>query len=340
MKNNLEKLLENKEIIDLTLSYSRISDFDRNGPQALIRKREIDNDGIKHGSLVDDLLTDKLTGSKLYEQKYYLYDGNKPSATLGVLCDIIIKNYNKVPDTNEILKIVKNNKFWSSTKDENLLLAKFNNNEFWNYLKVMFLTQNKKIITTNENINATETVDVLLTHNYSKNLFNNTLENHYQLPFIIKYKNFKIRGILDKFSIDHVNKIVYMDDLKTGAGKAEMFLKSFIDYRYYYQGAIYEKAFDYFCKKFKLKDYVLNPFRFIYIGKSEKIPFIFTFTDKWRNAAIKGFQTKSGYKYSGIDENLDKIYYHWKNNQYDFSKEIYENNGRLILNDDFIEVNE
>lgn len=339
-KNSLDKLLDNEETIDLTLSYSKISDFDRNGPKALITKTEVNNDGVKHGSLVDDLLTDILTGSTIYKDKYYIYDGEKPSATLGTLCDIILKNYEKLPDKNTVLKIVKHNAFWSSTKDETKLIPKFDIPEFWDYLNVMYNVKDKKIITTSEHVNAKEAVNILLTHDYSKHLYNNDNETYYQLPFEIEYRSFKIRGILDRLSIDHKNKIVYMDDLKTGANKGEMFLKSFIDYRYYYQGAIYRMSFDYFCKMFNLKDYTLAPFKFIYLGKTEKIPFIFEFTNKWNEAAINGFTTKSGYKYSGLDENLDKIYFHWKNKIYDFSQEIYENNGCLTLNDDFIEVNE
>jgi len=57
-ENNLNTILNNDEKIDLTLSYSRLSDFDRNGPQALIRKSDIDNQGIKHGSIVNDLLVE------------------------------------------------------------------------------------------------------------------------------------------------------------------------------------------------------------------------------------------------------------------------------------------
>ena len=339
-ENNLEKLLKDEETIDLTLSYSRISDFDRNGPRVLIRRTEESNDGIKHGSLVDDLLTDKLTGSQIYKERYYLYDGNKPTATLGNLCDIILKNYEKIPDTKTVLKIVKHNAFWSTTKDEDKLIAKFDLDEFWDYLDVMYTTVDKKVITTNDDLSAKEAVSILLTHEYSKHLYFNDNENFYQLPFEIFYKNFKIRGILDRLSVDHKNRIVYMDDLKTGSGKAESFLKSFIEYRYYFQGAIYRKAFDYFYKKFNLENYTLAPFKFIYLGKTEKVPFIFTFTDKWNDAAINGFKTKSGYKYSGLDECLDKIYYHWKNEKYEFSKEVYESNGCLSLNDEFIEVNE
>ena len=347
MKNNQEintltTLLNNNEKIDLTLSYSKLSDFDRNGPQSLIRRSEINNKGVKHGSLVNDLLVEKLTDEKIFTNRYYLYDDNKPTATLGELCDIVIHNYEQLPDIEEVLKIIKINDFWSSIVKEDTLIKKFDNSLFWNYLKVQFEVRNtnKVVITSEEHLACLNTVNTLLSHKYSKDIFNNDFENYYELDFSILYKNFTIRGILDIFSIDHVNKKVYMTDLKTGSGKSDSFLKSFIDYRYYYQGALYEKAFDYFCEKFNLVDYTLQPFKFLFIGKGENIPIVFEFTKKWSSAAFNGFTTKSGYTYIGINENIEKIYYHWKNNKYDFSKEIYENNGNILLNDNFIEVNE
>lgn len=339
-ESNLNKLLNNDEEIDLTLSYSRISDFDRNGPRALLQKTALSNEGIKHGSLVDDLLYDKLTNNKTFDEKYFIFQGNKPTASLGELCDIILENYDKLPNKNTILKIVKNNAFWSRTKEDEKLISYFDKSEFWDYLNIMFEVNDRKVITYNEFLLAKESVITLLEHSHSKELFNNNYENHYQLPFEIKYKGFKIKGILDQLSIDHNNKIVYMTDLKTGQSKAENFMKSFIDYRYYFQGCIYLKSFNYFKEQFNLEGYELAPFKFLYIGKNEKIPHIFTFTEKWNNAALKGFTTKSGYKYVGLDENLDKIYFHWKNNIFNISKELYEQNGSLTLNDDFIEVND
>lgn len=339
-KNNLEQILQNNEKIDLTLSYSRLSDFDRNGPQALIRKSDVDNKGIKHGSIVNDLLVEKLTNEPLFSNRYYIYDDNKPTAMLGQLCDIILNNYEKIPDKETVLKIVKNNAFWNNILKEETLIGKFNTNEFWEYLKIQFKIKDKLVITLDEHNSAKNTVNTLLTHKYSKNIFYNDFENYHELPFEIVYNKFTFKGILDIFQIDHKNKKVYMIDLKTGSGKSETFLKSFIDYRYYYQGAIYRMAFEYFCKKFNLVNYTLENFKFLFIGKSENIPIIFEFTEKWNQAAIKGFKTKSGYFYTGINENLEKVYYHWKNNKYDFSKDVYEQNGCLILNDNFIEINE
>ncbi len=338
-ESKLDQLLNNKEIIDLKLSYSRISDFDRNGPKALIRPSNPESDGLKFGSLVDDLLLDTVTGNNICKSLYVVYDDNKPTATLGTLCDIIIDNYDAMPDKNTVLKIVRHNGFWSNIKTDEKLIANFDKDEFWNYVNIKIQTKDKVVVTQKENDDAKECVNLLLNHKHTYHLFNNDFENHYQFKFEYDYKGFTLRGIIDKLSIDHKNKIVYMEDIKTGSSKAEDFTKSFIKYCYYFQESVYTRAFDTICKQLGLQDYTLAPFKFIFIGRGEKVPHIFEISDKWHNAAINGFTTKAGYKYKGLDENLDLIYYHWKNKLYDFSQEVYENNGSLILNDDFIEVN-
>lgn len=338
-ENKLEWLLNDEEVIDLKLSYSRISDFDRNGPKALIRPSNPEGEGLRFGSYVDDLLVDKVTGSENCKQLYVVYDDNKPTATLGTLCDIIIDNYDTIPNSNTVLKIVRHNGFWSNIKLEEKLISNFDKDEFWSYLKIKFETKDKIVVTQKESQDAEECVNLLLNHKHTHWLFNNHFENHYQYKFEYYYKGFHLRGIIDKMSIDHENKIVYMEDIKTGSSRADEFTKSFIKYCYYFQEAVYTKAFDSICEQLGLIGYTLAPFKFIFIGRGEKVPHIFEISDKWHSAAINGFTTKAGYKYTGLDENLDLIYYHWKNKLYDFSQEVYENNGSLILNDDFIEVN-
>ena len=338
-ENRLEQLLDNEEFIDLKLSYSRISDFDRNGAKALIRPSNPEGDGLRFGSYVDDLLVDKVTNNDLCKNLYVVYDDNKPTATLGVLCDIIIDNYDTIPDKNTVLKIVRHNGFWSNIKLEEKLISNFDKDEFWNYIKIKFETKDKIVVTQKESQDAEECVDLLLNHKHTHHLFNNDFENHYQYKFEYYYKGFHLRGIIDKMSIDHYNNIIYLEDIKTGSSRADEFTKSFIKYCYYFQEAVYVKAFDSICEQLGLVGYTLAPFKFIFIGRGEKVPHVFEISDKWHNAAINGFTTKAGYKYKGLDENLDLIYYHWKNKLYDFSQEVYENNGSLILNDDFIEVN-
>ena len=208
-EESLNQLLESNEIKDLTLSYSKLSDFDRNGAMSLIRRNSAEGAAVKHGSLVDDLLVDNMTGSNLCEEKYYKFDGEKPLATLGTLCDVILANYITVPtNLDDIVDIIKLNKFWGNIKDENTLIKKFDNSEFWNYIDAMYEVGDRILITTEEYIDAMEMVSILKSHKYSKNVIINDYENIYQHKFEMPYKGFLMRGILDLISIDHKNKIV------------------------------------------------------------------------------------------------------------------------------------
>jgi hypothetical protein len=135
-ENKLNTLLSDEEFIDLRLSYSKISDFDRNGPISLIRQSNIDNEGVKkHGSLVDTLLVDELTGQDDFNKDYLVLNIEKPTATLGLLCDIILANYMSVPDIKEILNIIDKNNLWSKYR-EDTKIANFDIPQFWNYLNL------------------------------------------------------------------------------------------------------------------------------------------------------------------------------------------------------------
>lgn len=339
-ESKLNQLLDSVEEIDLSLSYSKLSDFDRNGPMSLIRKSEVNGAGVKHGSLTDDLLVDNMTGSNLFEEKYYKFDGEKPSASLGTLCDIILKNYVEMPkDINVILIIVKLNKLWSNIKDENTLIKKFDIDEFWDYMNTMYEIGDRQIVTTQDYNDAIEAVSILKSHKFSKHILINNFENIYQYKFEIEYFGFKFRGILDLISIDHNKKEIYFTDLKTGKAPASEFEDSFIKWRYYFQEGIYRMAFNRIAYDLKLSDYKLKPFQFLYISKTEKIPFLFKVTEKWSKAAFTGFSI-GRYNYRGIDEIIDEIYWCWKNKEYVVPKYISDRNGVVDLKDNFIELNE
>lgn len=338
-ENKLNNLLDNEEVIDLRLSYSKVSDFDRNGPISLIRRNILDGEGVKHGSLVDVRLTDKLSNTNEFDKKFIVMDIQKPTATTGALCDIILDNYTEVPSKEEILKIVNNNPFWKRSSDE-VKINNFDTDEFWNYLKAKISSQTLTIVNNEQLTKADEAVTTLLEHPFTKDMFDNGLENHYQVEFNMVYRGFTFKGFLDKMTIDRENKIVYFEDIKTGEPKNNKFIESFIKYRYYFQALLYNMAFDVLAEKYNFKDYKLAPFTFIYVGKTENHPLVYVMNEKWEKAAKKGFTTIGGYKYKGLDELLDDIYYHWKNQKYEFSKEIYEQKGTLNLKDDFIEVNE
>tara|TARA_R110000822_G_scaffold302649_2_gene426984 strand:+ start:32485 stop:33495 length:1011 start_codon:yes stop_codon:yes gene_type:complete len=331
--SELEKLYSINKTASLSLSYSRVSDFDRNGPKALNKKRDsaIAGEGVKIGSLVDDLLLNSHNFKKLY----YLYDGSKPTATLGKLCDIIFENYKRTPSKNTILKIAKKNNFWSKWSKDKVMEA-IDVPDFWGWLKASYASKKKTLVTTPDIELANELVEILKTHQFSSPIINSKCEHFNQFKFNINYKGFLMRGIMDKILVDHETKTVRFIDLKTGKGPIAEFESSFIKWRYYLQSAVYTKAFKKFCEMQGLEGYKLLPFQFLYISRTEKIPLVFTVTRKWHKASLNGFKTAAGYRYRGLGELLDEITWHVDNQIFDTTRKITESKGALYLDDSFI----
>ena len=334
------ELLKSDAPMELRLSYSRVSSFANDGPRALIKRKDLSGDGIDLGKITDLLMFEP----HKYKEEFYVFDGTKPTATLGNLADIILLNYEKMPSDEELLKIVKINGYWSGTKDEDKLIKKWDDENFRSYIENMFRAKGKTLITNEMFMNAQDLVHTLKTHSHSKHIFRDPHkhEDFYdQYPLEFKYRDFVFRGIIDRLIINHADKTIQMVDLKTGSPGALNFMSSFMSYRYYLQEAIYSLGVEYIREKLGLDDeYDLLPFLFAYIGGNEHLPIVYEVTDTWHKAAINGFKTRNGYEYKGLNELLDEIKWHWSNQKFDLPRDVYEKDGCLTLKDDYIIANE
>jgi hypothetical protein len=334
--DDLDRLFGKNDNIEQSLSYSRLSDFDRNGPAVLIKKSNINGYGMTIGSITDDLLL-PAEGFK-FEDNYIVCDFEKPTATLGSLIDIILENYTKVPSKEKILEICNTNNYWKRSKDDTII-ANFNVDNFWDYINIHIQGNDKNIISSVDKSKAENLIDSVKETKFEdiKYIFNNEHNNYNQFKIDFEYNGVKFKGIIDRLIIDHKNKTVQLIDLKTGKDSALMFTNSFIKHRYYLQEAVYTKAFNHICEVLNLKGYSLLPFQFLYIGRSERIPLIYTVSKKWHKAAVEGFNIKE-YVYKGLDELIEDVKWHFNNKEFEVPRKIYEQQGNIILNDNFIDI--
>lgn len=84
-----------------------MSKFDTLGPSSLIMKYVVEGQGVKMGSLVNDLLFIP----NEFDNKYFISKAKEPTSTLLNLSKIILENYEEIPSVEEILKIIKDNYF-------------------------------------------------------------------------------------------------------------------------------------------------------------------------------------------------------------------------------------
>lgn len=328
-----DALEENNLIKDLRLSFSRVSDFDRNGPKTLINRTKIEGEFLDFGSLVDDMLQPDFD----INEDYCIFDGEKPTAMLGDLCEYIIDDLEEYEITDEvILKGINELGLWKTTKDSDKLLAKFTK-EAHDYVMTMVSKEHKLLVTTRLVSEAEEMVALLKTHEYSRDFFKKDLI--YQQSIEFRFGNFNFLSLLDYIDIDHENKTIQGIDLKTGSKSVEEFNSNFVKFRYYLQAKLYQIAIKEFIYQNKeLSDYKILPFKFLYCGRYEKIPTFIEVSNKWEDAALLGFETKSGYKYKGLYDLVDDIEWHWRSDVYGMSRNMYDSNGTITINDEFINV--
>lgn len=338
----MTELLNQEEsglVQDLRLSFSRISSFDQDGPSALVKRKELSGEGILMGGVIDLLLFEP----DKFKDNYYVFTAKEPTAMSKTLADGIIANYTEIPSDKKILEMVETLELWKKITKEELIIAKFDNDDFRGYLKAVFESRNKTIISADDLEKAKEIVEVLKTHPHSKDLvdFPGEDENKYvQLELDFNYKQFAFKGIVDLVIVNHVDKTIKFIDLKTGAPYVQDFSKSFIKYRYYLQAILYSIGAKAFKEKYDLKDYRLLPFEFLYISRTQRIPFIYEVPLKWNMAAVNGFTTTAGYRYKGLDQLLEEIDWHWTHKEFDLPMDMATAQGKIVINDDFIEVNE
>lgn len=329
--NNIDNLfgIEDESVFKY-LSYSRLSDFDKNGPKVLLKRTNPDNYGIKIGSIVDDLLLP--LDNFEFEKEYIISDIEKPSATSGKLIDIVLKQYLEVPDEKELLRICKVNSFWKTFKDEKKLEI-FKDNKIIDYLKLHIKGSKASIITTEEFNESKNLADILKSHEFSKNYFIPVkgVDVYNQFGFIFKLEGIYLRGSIDMIRIDHNKKTIQLIDLKTGAPSYSDFIKNYVKFRYYLQEAIYMQSVSYIKDFFEIHNYELLPFRFLYISRSEKIPITIEVPESWHYGGLNGFSIR-GYKYKGLLELIDEVKWHFSNKEFELPKDVVNNNGNIELN--------
>lgn len=195
---------------------------------------------------------------------------------------------------------------------------------------------------------AFNTATTLMTHPFSSKYFveDTDIELIYQFKFVTKVNGIDTKGMLDVVRIDHKNKIVYPVDLKTGEPQAEKFEHSLLAYNYYIQAALYREALkSIVASDPDLKGYVVAEFEFLYISKMNvNKPIIYVVPEELHQASLKGFTDRYGVLNQGV-YGLLKKYNDCKQGRYClYTKEVYENDGRvrfegIIKKEDEVEEN-
>lgn len=311
--------------IDL-LSYSKLSNFDKNGAKSINREYGGDTYAFNLGALVEEIIQGD---SKSVREKFIITDNVKPTASLGELVDAMLDNEvnEKIEDAVALAKMLG---LWSSIKKEEVYRAKIDIPRFWEYLKLQ--KSKKRIVSPDTYALANDMANGLLNGKYTKDIFiyNDTQEVLYQE--VIIWNNKTCKSKLDIIKVDHKKKTITPYDLKTTAFDKEDFINVFYKFKYYIQSSMYLDAVEEWRFKY-YPDYILKPFQFIVVQDMDSSnPMLYTVSDTIIDKGRDGFHNDDGKLMKrGYLELIDSYNWHVKHNKFDFSRITYESKGNITI---------
>lgn len=333
------------------VSYSRLSNL-ADGPQAYQRGLVDDKESsaMALGTVVDI----KLTQPERFEEEIYVMTAEKPNSEMMLaFCEVYAETddqglaYESSGYNISLERVMK--KFDEDGKD---------------YYDALVASGDKTVISAEDFFKANQIVTTLKSNPYTRRYFVNEtpgIELMFQVPLLwtIAYKSLmegengraklvNAKSLLDVIRIDHNNKTIQPIELKTGA---EGFYKSYRRFKRHLQGTMYHDAvISTVDMSGDHEGYVVEPLRFIYadtnlvyaptVYKMSPIELDIGRNGKQYTVTIGESVTTydayleryfSKYKVKGYKQLVAELEWHEKNNLWDYSYEVYQNNGEIDL---------
>ena len=288
---------------DPALSYSTLSRFDREGfanIDKLFDKQETPS--LLLGSIVDTIITD---GEDEFNNRFIVAE--YPSIPDSII-QIIKELFNTYKDTCSNINLISNDAIISIAAQYNYqnnwkpeTRAKVIKEKGFEYYNLLFISQDKTLVSQDMYNDALRMVDALRTSEATKwyfadnNPFEPEIERYYQLKFKATLHNVDYRIMADLIICDHKNKELILCDLKTSGHEEYSFASSFLTWNYSYQARLYARVIAENIKKDPyFKDFKLSNYRFIVVNKTTLNPLVWEFPYTFTTGDIR-LETKNGY---------------------------------------------
>ena len=255
------------------------------------------------------------TGKKVINKVFAIYSQE--------LLQGIERNGNLEIYSQEILSVLKEIKLHQSLKTDQQRIDKITtpeNKSYWEFLKI----KGDKILLDSETLNRCRDSVEILRSNTSvadqlglliNEIDNVTIYNEKDLIMETSY-SFGLRGVVDNIKVDHDQKLILINDLKTTSKSLSEFKDTIEVYNYWAQAAIYERLVEYHFKEMLTEEWKVE-FNFIVIDKYQQV---YSF--------MVSSETMSGWQ-DRLDKCLQEAEWHYKNKNYSLPYQFAS--GRVVL---------
>lgn len=267
------------------LSYSTLAKYERGGFDSIPNLFDrIESPSLTFGSAVDSIITG---GIEEFNDRFIVAEF--PSISDSIIT-IVKYLFNLYKDSNRSLSTIKDEDIINATIIYKYQLnwkpetrAKVIKEKGEEYYNLLYLSDNKTILSISDYSEVLTTVDALKTSPSTKwyftedNPFDN-IRRYYQLKFKAEFEGVGYRCMADLIIVDYDNKLIIPVDLKTSGHKEYEFHKSFIDWSYQIQARLYWRIIrDNLDRDPYFKDFELANYKFIVVNKRNKRPLVWKF---------------------------------------------------------------
>lgn len=308
------------------VSYSGLSEFDRDGPKVIIAEKKIlDTPSLRFGSLVDTLLTEP----EMIESKFYFTTASVPSDNILQILNIIKENHkddsmtlNNITES-EITAAALTTNYGQTWKKETVINKVITEGSAYYY--DMAKATGKIMLSEYDKKDAINCVEELKTNPFTAKYIIPDVFGSNDIFFQLKFINdeMKVRIMMDICDVNHMNKTIQPLDLKTTGKDENEFPNSAEKYRYNIQGGLYSEVLRRALIGTEYEDYTILPFKFIVINRKTLSPIVWVYSN--------GFDIKIKlYNYAKL---LEDYYWHIANKLFKYRREVYDKGGELMLED-------
>lgn len=289
------------------LSYSGLSTYQNEGIAVLTEHSFKSNAGMRFGSIEDTMLLEP----EVFADRFVVIGPSRPKDDLLEVLEkckeYLINNNNIHPDLSTFDRTILENiveecgygaSNWKLTTKVDKCI-----NEGKDYFPYMFAKG--ELISKEDYSNALKCKEVLLTHPFTADYFNDANLGKYQEAFNqLKFVgtitkdgiDYTYRIMVDRIIVDHEHKTIRQIDLKTTGKNEEDFPQSFVDFNYYIQAELYRDVLLSVIKKDPYySEYTLLPFTFIPINRYNLSPIVYEYVPNIALERILAYKKKKDY---------------------------------------------
>lgn len=306
------------------------------------------------GDIVDfyilDCLGDDLEFENRFDEKFSLFNGTKGSGQVFILADELYDL--TLQDTNDegivtteledrlkeaLSRVQRAGKYKGATVEKAFKDFSDNGYEYFNQLVTNI---GKTVVETSLLDKAKKVAQLILNDKFTSNLFAGSNEEIEYFPkFAIEWKYIvaedtiiDCKSEIDMLLIDHSKLAIYPKDLKTTYDN-ENFEYGYTKYRYDLQAAFYHLAVKYWAIQNDMSQYKIKPMEFIVADTSvnNRRPIRYQISQLDLDNALMGYSIR-GQEYEGLFTLINNIVWAGKTDNWNVSRTVFDNNGKLPLN--------